>query len=381
MATKAAKDDGKKAATEVDPDDFMSKADLKAALAVAEGGKPVPCALGMTRDKRHGLVLLAKRGRGKALMGDLQDTADELSIELDTGSLRYGRASIDPKDPHLVTFAVHKEALGAMWTPIQKRMAKVGYNRINFTTNTDLANEPEEDAPGAAPPTGTADAGQTAAPPAAATAARVKELAGTLAGLLKQIPAVLAITPSLKDNLIKIASAAKTALHEGQTDIAADLIDTLDDELKAAPTAADTTAPNTQIIAGKAQMAWTAYLRIAAREVDKLRTEIAAAYRDHGFGPEVDKFFAAQIDPALQRLQGSDLVAKLAEVASSADAAQQRQKLAEGIQIVETLQGLVASDPVLKKLDDNPFTSLVLAKTAAATLGTLKKTLQTAAKA
>lgn len=400
MAAKAAKDDKKKPAAEVDPDDFMSKTDLKAALAVAEGGTPVPCALGMTRDKRHGLVMLAKRGRGKALAGDMEDTAEELDVELDTGSIRYGRASIDPH-ANLVTFTVHKEAPGAMWTPIQKRMMKAGYGRINIVTNTALENEPDDDA--AAPPTaGPTATGPTATGPtatgaaaggtAAETAARIKELSGTLAGLLKQIAAVLAVKPGLKENLVPIAAAARTALHEGQADIAADLIETLDDALKTASAPEAAAAPdaggppsaggsNVKAIADKANMAWGAYLKIAAREVDKLRAEVTSVYRDHGFGAEVDKFFASQIDPAMKRLQDSELAAKLAAASSSADAAERRKLLAEGVKIVESLEGVVASDPVLKKLDDNPFTQLVIAKTATATLGTLKKTLQSATQA
>jgi hypothetical protein len=406
MAAKAAKDDKKKPAADVDPDDFMSKTDLKAALAVAEGGTPVPCALGMTRDKRHGLVMLAKRGRGKALAGDMEDTAEELDVELDTGSIRYGRASIDPRtDANLVTFTVHKEAPGAMWAPIQKRMMKAGYGRINIVTNTALENEPDDDAaatgPAATGPaaTGPAATGPTATGPAATgaaaeTAARIKDLSGTLAGLLKQIAAVLAIKPGLKENLVPIAAAARTALHEGQADIAADLIETLDDALKtasapeaaAAPDAGGPSAggppsaagPNVKAIADKANMAWGAYLKIAAREVDKLRAEVTSVYRDHGFGAEVDKFFASQIDPAMKRLRDSELAAKLAAASSSADAAERRRLLAEGVTIVESLEGVVASDPVLKKLDDNPFTQLVIAKTATATLGTLKKTLQSA---
>ena len=437
MAVKPVKNDKKNTKTEVDPDDFMSKAELKAVLAVAEGGPGVPCALGMTRDKQFGFVMLAKRGRLKAVMDDMKDTAEELGVDLDLGALRYGRASVDPKTG--IIFRVHKDPPSAMWTPIQRRMRQAGYGQILITTDLSLALEPDGAAAapaGATPPSGTAPSGTApsgtapsgtapsgtapsgtapsaapaadtvapgnptggnptaspAAPPAgdatlaAEQAARIKELTATLAGLLKQVAAALMVTPALKENLLPIAAAARTALHDGKPDIAADLIETLDDELKAAPTATDAAAgpaaaaPNVKSIADKAQMAWGAYLKIAAREVGKLRAEVTSAYRDHGFGGEVDNFFRNQIDPALGRLQDSDLAAKLAAASKSADAGEQRKLLAEGVKILENLEDLVASDPVLKKLDDNPFTDLVIAKTATATLGTLKKTLQTAAR-
>jgi hypothetical protein len=203
------------------------------------------------------------------------------------------------------------------------------------------------------------------------------------------MPAVLKITPALKDNLVGIATAAKAALQGGKLDAAADLIETLDNELQAAPTQAQATpgtdadpaaaAAKAKAIAGKAQMAWGACLKIAAREIDKLRAEVTAAYSDHGFGAQVDTFFRSQVDPALQRLQNNDLAARLAEAAGNADVTAQRQSLAESIRIIESLEGLLATDKVLQKLDANPFTQLVVAKTASATLGTLKKSLQSAA--
>jgi hypothetical protein len=125
-------------------------------------------------------------------------------------------------------------------------------------------------------------------------------------------------------------------------------------------------------------MAWGACLKIAAREIEKLRAEVVSAYSDHGFGAQVENFFRSQVDPALQRLQNNDLAARLAEAAGSTDVTAQRQSLAESIRIIESLENLLATDKVLQKLDANPFTQLVVGKTASATLGTLKKSLQSA---
>jgi hypothetical protein len=390
------KDDKKGAKAAAGAEDIMSKGDIKAALALARRGSPANCAIGMTRDK-EGIILLDKKIKGKKLRNQMKDVAAKRGIELDTTSIRFGKASVDTDtDATLVTFIVNKDAPGAMRMPLLSRLKEAGFSKIVIMTDPNLENEPEQDDPvPVAPATTGAEAAQPAAAAAAPKAdaaqaggtqqgsgqedaekaARLKQLTQTLGQLFQQIPAVLAITPTLKASLVPIAEAANTALRDGKADIAADLIETLADELKAAPTKDPS---NAKAIADKAQLAWDAYLKIAAREVEKLRAEVTSAYRDHGFGSEVDKFFKSQIDPALKRLESTELTTKLAAAGKSTDATERRKLLTEGVKIVEGLEGLVASDPVLKKLDDNPFTELVIAKTAAATLGTLKKTLQSA---
>jgi len=389
--TAMAKKDGNADKTAFDPDKFMSKTELKAALAVAEGGA-IPFAIAMTKD-RQGLIWLARHGKPKAMRDALIDEAEKAGAELDDASVRHGRASVGAGS-NLVTFKVIKEAPGALWAPIQKRLRTVGYGLLDIVTDTNVDNEADATdtaAAGAAPqsaasgapapeaPTPAAPApAAPAQPPAADPAAALAGLRESYKKLLTAIPAVLAITPALKDNLVSIATAAKAALDRSDIDVARDLIATLDGEIHAAPTRADTTAPNATAIADKARMAWDACLSIAAREAGKLRAEITAAYSGHGFGAEVDAFFTSRIDPAIQRLEDSELVATLAAASRSADPQERRRLLADGVRIVETLQSMIDHDPVIARLDDNPFTSVAIARTAKATLGTLRKTLQSA---
>ena len=371
---------GKDPKHEPGPDDIMPAAALKSTLAVAKRGEPVNCAIALTKD-REAIVLVDKQRRHKQLLAEIKKKSAGIGLQLEATSLRSGHASVDTdRDAKLVTLTINKDASSATRMPLLERFKKAGFSKLEFVVDTKLDAESEEDEPAAGTP-----ASQTAL---------LKELTQGLAGLIRQIPAVAAAAAGSKNGLVALAETAKSALARGDAQRAKATMATLAGQLKEASPAAHpaasraaeaagavSPAADTQAVATKAQLAWSACLKIAAREIEKLRAEVTSAYRDHGFGSEVDKFFQTQIDPALKQLQASELAAKLTAASRSASAAERRQLLQEGVRIVEGLESLVASDPVLKKLDNNPFTELVITKTAATTLGTLKKTLQSAAQA
>jgi hypothetical protein len=427
MAAKKDDDDDKKkkkGAEQSVADKIMAAGVIRATMAKAKRGDPVNCAIAVTKDK-EGVILVDKKRKGKKLFSELKGQAKDAGAELMT--VRFGKAVIDPEtDAALVTFVVNKDAGGAMRKPILDRLKECGYTKVEFIVDANLESEPEEDeaeeaagaaagaamggamegvagaaegaAAGAAAGAAMAEAAPAAAPHApheapheahAAPAAParpqdqtgpvLKELMGRLTGLAGQLPATIAAAPDMKGTLVQMVEKAKTAIVGKMVEEAHAAVDALETHLK---TAASQAAAGQGAAAQKldtAHKAWEMFLTIADKQKDKLLAEVSSAYDGHGFGAEVEKFFKSQVEPAIAKLRQSDLPGKLAAAKKSADAAERRQLLSEGVEIVKRLQSTLSSDPVLTKLDNNPFTPLGIAKAGNATLVSLQKTLEAAA--
>jgi hypothetical protein len=424
MAAKKDDDDDKKkkkGAEQSVADKIMAAGVIRATMAKAKRGDPVNCAIAVTKDK-EGVILVDKKRKGKKLFSELKGQAKDAGAELMT--VRFGKAVIDPEtDAALVTFVVNKDAGGAMRKPILDRLKECGYTKVEFIVDANLESEPEEDeaeeaagaaagaamggamegvaegaAEGAAAGAAMAEAAPAAAPHApheapheahAAPAAParpqdqtgpvLKELMGRLTGLAGQLPATIAAAPDMKGTLVQMVEKAKTAIVGKMVEEAHAAVDALETHLK---TAASQAAAGQGAAAQKldtAHKAWEMFLTIADKQKDKLLAEVSSAYDGHGFGAEVEKFFKSQVEPAIAKLRQSDLPGKLAAAKKSADAAERRQMLSEGVEIVKRLQSTLSSDPVLTKLDNNPFTPLGIAKAGNATLQSLQKTLEAAA--
>ncbi len=199
-----------------------------------------------------------------------------------------------------------------------------------------------------------------------------------LMGLGGQLPAVIAAAPDLKGTLVQMTEKAKAAIVAKDVEAAHAAVDALEAQLKDAgkQAAAGQSAAAQKL--DTAHKAWDMFLTIADKQKDKLLTEVSSAYQDHGFGAEVERFFKSQVEPAIGKLRQSDLTGKLAAAKKAADAAERRKLLSEGVEIVKRLQATLSSDPVLIKLDDNPFTPLGIKKAGNATLTSLQKTLEAA---
>jgi len=440
MAAKKDDDDDKKKKKGADvsvADKIMASGVIRATMAKAKRGDPVNCAIAVTKDK-EGVILVDKKRKGKKLFSELKGQAKEAGAELMI--VRFGKAVIDPEtDAALVTFVVNKDAGGAMRKPILDRLKECGYSKVEFIVDANLESEPEEDeaaeaagaaagaaagmaagaamggameglagaaegtAEGAA--AGTAEGAAAGAAEGAAAGAAEGEAAPheahaapaapkpaaqdqsakvlqnlmiKLMGLGGQLPAVIAAAPDLKGTLVQMTEKAKAAIVAKDVEAAHAAVDALEAQLK---DAAKQAAAGQSAAAQKldtAHKAWDMFLTIADKQKDKLLTEVSSAYQDHGFGAEVERFFKSQVEPAIGKLRQSDLTGKLAAAKKAADAAERRKLLSEGVEIVKRLQATLSSDPVLIKLDDNPFTPLGIKKAGNATLTSLQKTLEAA---
>src|SRR5271166_708756 len=240
MPTMTEKKDAKGGKAAASPDDIMKPADMRAILAQAKRGNPASCAIALTKDK-DGVILLDKRKKPKKLAVELKKTAGGIGLELDTTSLRFGRAVVDADtDATLLTLTLNKDAPSAMRPRLLENIKKAGFAKLEITVDAALEAQSEEDAPAAASPGVAApsddadgptasDAESVPAPasttepqPADQVAERQAEpgpdlqrLAKTLTDLVRQMIAAIAQNPDAKFKLMELATAAQTSLKRG----------------------------------------------------------------------------------------------------------------------------------------------------------------------
>ena len=238
--------------------------------------------------------------------------------------------------------------------------------------DADTPSDPGGDAPLAA--NGAPDAG---APDAGA-------LTQQLTALVKQMLAVIKADPSQKAALAELATDAQVSLKRGDLEQAAGGIEILRQAIGAPAEAA---APSTGTAAparpsdtpagrthAKAKVAWLATRTKMTGDLDQLSGKFGDAFKDHGRAADLQKAFTDRINSVLGDLDEA-LAAKLDEVNQAEDAAAHAKIVQEARQIMTRYQSVVAGNPTIKALDNNPFVPLNLEKTLTATLGTLAKAL------
>ena len=254
-------------------------------------------------------------------------------------------------------------------------------------------------APAAAAPA----AGQPAAaqPAGGDMRAALQEITKTVAGLMKLIPDAVAHAPAEKGQLVELAAAANAAIKASDLAKATEIAEELEEALKAitgqAPQgaaagqngAAQNAAQNgagqngTAASAAAAKLktsslAWAATRKAVEGQIGTLHGKMVEAYKDHGFGADLDKFFKSKVEPVLEQLDES-LVEALADVGRATEAGQQKGLVEQAQKIVARYEGYVASEPLIKKLDNNPFVDLKIEETLSKTLMALNKTLTSVA--
>jgi hypothetical protein len=396
----------KKGGKSASPDDIMAPAAMKPILTTAKGGAPASCALGLTKQK-EGVLLLDKRKKPKGLLAELKKQAAAIGLELELPSLRFGQAKVDTDtDAGLLTFVVNKDSGGTTQHKMLERVKKAGFTKVEIIVDTTLENEEEEDGPaapaaadaaaepappdlGAAPepqaePASAPEAQaepEAAAPPAPEPAAGGQDataLTRTLTDLVRQMIPAIATDPTQGNALKSLATQAQTGLKSGDLAGAASAIEALRQALDSAGVQpGEVPAPGAPVNTaafGKARMAWVAARKKVEGEIGKLHAEMTSVYKDHGFGPNLDQYFHKTVEPVLGSLDES-LAHKLDEVTSNTDPAQHAQLVREAKQIMQGYQAYLAGDPLIAKLDANPFVPLAIERTLTATLSTLAKVI------
>ena len=380
-------------------DDIMAPAEMKGILARAKRGDPASAVIGLTKEK-DGVILLDKRKKPKQLFAILKKEAADAGLALEMPSLRFGIATVDPDDTTMVTFTVNKEASGAMRPKLIVLLKKAGFSKVEIVVDEGLETQEEEQdsengdlaapaKPAAAPGAEAPAAG--AAEQAAGPGPDMGPFTQQLAGLMKQIPSVIAMAADQKDALVGLATQANAAIKAADPTAATAAITSLNQAMAAAGAAAGSAAgaaaPGaTPGGASKAALskldttgnAWRATRAAVEKQLDSLHGKMADAYKDHGFGPDLEKFFKAKVEPVLGNLDDS-LLHVLADVGKATDAGEQKKLVVQAQQIVTKYESYLAGEPLIKQLDDNPFMPLQIGATLTKTLAALNTTLGTIA--
>ena len=124
----------------------------------------------------------------------------------------------------------------------------------------------------------------------------------------------------------------------------------------------------------KSRLAWVAARQKVEAELAKLGSAMSAVYDGHGAAADLEKAFQAKVEGMLDKLDHS-LADKLDEVNNATDAPTHAKLVGEAKQIVKSYEDYVSSDPMIAKLDDNPFVPVAIAKTLTATLTALNKSI------
>jgi hypothetical protein len=122
-------------------------------------------------------------------------------------------------------------------------------------------------------------------------------------------------------------------------------------------------------------MAWVATRAKVESDITRLHGALTSTYQGHGAAEHLEKAFQARVEVMMNALDHS-LAEKLDEVNQTADAGQRAQLVQEARQIMQRYESYLASEPLIAKLDANPFVPVAIEKTLTATLAALSKAVR-----
>jgi hypothetical protein len=125
----------------------------------------------------------------------------------------------------------------------------------------------------------------------------------------------------------------------------------------------------------KSRMAWVATRAKVESDIAKLHDALTSTYQGHGAAEHLEKAFQARVEVMMNALDHS-LAEKLDEVNQAADAGQRAQLVQQARQIMQRYESYLASEPLIAKLDANPFVPVAIEKTLTATLAALSKAVR-----
>jgi len=195
-----------------------------------------------------------------------------------------------------------------------------------------------------------------------------------LAELARRVQGVT--DPALKGDLARMATQANALLRSNNLPEAGQRIDELRAALDQAPgntpTGNSAGGGASTVTYAKSRLAWLAARKKVESEIDKLRSEIVATYKDDGIADQLESSFRTRVAPVLTSLDES-LADKLDEVANATDPTVRAGLVAEAKAIMQRYQDYLSSESLIADLDDNPFVPLSIQQTVSATLSALEK--------
>jgi len=293
-------------------DSFMTADKMKPLLALSKR-EPVQAAIGLTADG-EGIILLDKKKRPKGVLSAMKADAAKAKIQLNNGSLRFGRAEVDTDyDSGMVRFFINKDAPGTMRVKLIEVVKRIPYQKVEINVDPSLEEEQEEDLDVLGGETAEAEAEDA---PALVTPQQTQAASGPdphvltaeLGALARRIPEVPNTDPALKARLVKFATDANAAIKGNDPTAAAafivELRGGLHDALDAAGAGIGQMTPNGQDQSPQAE-AHPAFLPLTA-ELGALAHRIAAVSgADAGLRGSLAKL-ATEVQAAIK---GNDIAA------------------------------------------------------------------------
>jgi hypothetical protein len=364
-------------------DAIMAPEKMKPLLALSKR-EPVQAAIGLTSDG-DGIILLDKKAKPKKVFSLLKAGAAKAKIQLNTASLRFGRAEVDTDyDAGMVRFFVNKEAPGNMRAKLVEVVKRIPYQKVEINVDPSLEAEPEDDLPGqteGAVGTAPVAAKTTVAPPPEAPpppldAATLKR---DLAGLIGRIAQVAGDDAVRKVQLVQLATDANGAFKANNLEATAQSIARLREAIDNVGGGASTVGTPDGVHAvdySKARADWLGARKQVADDLEALQAALEARYGDDPAGKEIVSAYNSKVAPVLAALDTS-LADKLDEASKAANPAARERLAAEARQIAGTYEEYLASEPLITDLDANPFAPLAIRQTVAATLAGFAATFRT----
>ena len=339
-------------------DSIMAPDKMKPLLALSKR-EPVQAAIGLTSDG-EGVILLDKKAKPKKVFSLLKSSAAKAKLQLNTSSLRYGRAEVDTEyDSGMVRFFINKEAPGNLRIKLVEVIKRIPYQKVEINVDPSLEEEPEEDQDDTAPAaTASPNQPQTAqdavpppvAPPPTLDAATLRR---DLAALIGRIAQAAGNDGARKATLVTLATQGNEAFKAGNLEGTANFITQLRQAL-------DQPAGQTQSQGSgpPAVQIWNT----AKESVDGQLNQLYAKLK--GTGLPVLGEVATEIETILEGFR-TGLITSLMNYDRAAGQAKEAARAAALAMVVDYKTRLLADKHVIAA-DTNPFG---VAITARATLG------------
>jgi hypothetical protein len=129
------------------------------------------------------------------------------------------------------------------------------------------------------------------------------------------------------------------------------------------------------VLYAKSRTAWVATRAKVESDIAKLHGALTSAYQGHGAAETLENAFRTRVDALLNALDES-LADKLDEVNRATDAVQRAQLVQQARQIMQRYESYLAGEPLIARLDANPFVPVAIEKTLTATLAALSKAVR-----
>ena len=359
-------------------DTIMEPGEMKPLLALSKR-EPVHAAVGITSDG-DGVILLDKKKKSKKVLADLRASAAKAKIQLQPSTLRFGKAEVDTDyDSGMVRFFLNKEAPGNMRVKLLEVVKRVPYQKVEINIDPSFEDESEDEtegqdasaanaipaAPPAPPPTAPAPPGQPALD--------ATKLEQALAQLTLAIPKVAASDDVLQKSLVALAMTAQGSLKAKDLAKASEGIEALRRALGEAMDAAKLKAGGPGAVTyAKSRLAWLDARKKMEGEIDALRAKIIDTFKGDAIAPQIETNYRAKVAPVLAQLDET-LADDLDKAASATDAAARAKLVATAKATMGKYAKYLASEPLLKDLDENPFLPLTIRATIGGTIQQLSR--------